>query len=235
MFYSQIFLISLELLLGLIVVLLFQPRWLLRIIEKLSPGVTYFFKTQERIVALSIDDGLDPATTPKILSVLEKHQVHATFFLISSRVEPNPELITELLDRGHEVGNHLTQDEPSVLLSEIEFEAAVIEAENILSKYTRPKWLRPGGGWYKKSTIDIAQKHGYRVVLGDIFPYDTHIPSSWFASLFILCKIRPGSIIILHDTGMWGKRTATTLEKILPILDRQGYRVVPLSELARSS
>jgi peptidoglycan-N-acetylglucosamine deacetylase len=225
MFYLLIFLIFL----GLIVLL--QPRWFFKIIDRVFPGATYFFETNDRVIALTIDDGLDSATTPKILEILAKHQVHATFFLISSRVEPNPSLMSELVQQGHEVGNHLTQDEWSILLAPSEFEASVVEAHNVLSKFAQPQWLRPAGGWYKKSTIDIAHKHNYRVALGDIFPFDTHIPSSWFATQYILWKVRPGSIVILHDSGMWGKRTATTLEKVLPVLDRRGYRAVTLSDL----
>lgn len=226
MFYLLIFLMSL----GLII--LFQPRWFFRMVIWMLPGATYFFETNDRVIALTIDDGLDPTTTPKILEVLAKYQVHATFFAISSRVEPNSALMTKLIQQGHEVGNHLTQDEWSILLSPQAFEAAVVQAHNVLSKFVQPHWLRPAGGWYKKSTIDIAHKHSYRVALGDIFPYDTHIPSSWFAMQYILWKVRPGSIVILHDSGRWGKRTALTLEKVLPVLDRRGYRVVTLSELS---
>jgi peptidoglycan-N-acetylglucosamine deacetylase len=226
MLFLLIFLISL----GLLV--LFHPRWLLRVVNWALPGVTYFFETKERVIALSIDDGLDPNTTPKILEVLAKYQVHATFFLVSSRVESNPSLMTELVNQGHEVGNHLVEDEWSIRLSPKQFEATVKEAHEVLSEFTRPRWLRPAGGWYSSSMIEIAQKYRYRVALGDVFPFDTLISSSWFAAQHILWKVRPGSIVVLHDSGKWGKRTALTLEKILPkLLDRKGYRVITLSEL----
>jgi len=79
--------------------------------------------------------------------------------------------------------------------------------------------------------LKIAYRHGYRVALGSIFPFDTNIPSSWFASAQILCNARSGSIIILHDTGLWGERTALTLSRVLPKLSQKGYQVVTLSEL----
>jgi peptidoglycan-N-acetylglucosamine deacetylase len=226
MWFWLIFLISL----GLIAVLILQPRSVFRVVSMLIPGVTYFFETQEKVIALSIDDGVDPNTTPKLLEVLAKHQVHATFFLISSRVESS--IVTELIQQGHEIGNHQTQDELVVKLSPQAFEARVVEADRVLSAFAPLRWLRPGGGWYKKSMLDTAHKYGYQVVLGDIFPYDTFIASAWFSTQYILWKVRPGSIVILHDTGKWGERTAETLEKILPELKRRDYRVTTVSELS---
>jgi peptidoglycan-N-acetylglucosamine deacetylase len=83
--------------------------------------------------------------------------------------------------------------------------------------------------------LEIAYRHGYRVALGSIFPLDTHIHSPWFASKHILFNARPGSMIILHDCGFRGQRTAKTLEIILPALYKKEYSVVTLSELFKAS
>ena len=87
-------------------------------------------------------------------------------------------------------------------------------------------------GWYDAEMVAIAQKHGYRTALGDIFPYDTHISSICFFQQQIKHNVRPGSIIVLHDgTTTRGQRTAETLQRLLPQLQQQGYRIVTLSEL----
>jgi peptidoglycan/xylan/chitin deacetylase (PgdA/CDA1 family) len=216
---------------SLILILFLQPRWTLSLIASLIPGVIYFTKTDKRIIALTIDDGPDEITTPKILEILERHQARATFFLISDRVKGNESVIREIVNQGHELGNHLTEDKPSIQLSAQEFEADLLEAHGILFHFAKLCWLRPGGGWYNTPMVNIARRQGYRVALGSIFPFDTIIHASWFASMQILCNARPGSIIILHDSGLWGERTALTLSRVLPKLSQKGYQVVTLSEL----
>jgi peptidoglycan/xylan/chitin deacetylase (PgdA/CDA1 family) len=211
----------------------FQPRWLLSIAELIIPGVIYFVETNQPVVALTIDDGPDSITTPKILEILSQHQASATFFLISSRIEGNESLVSELVNQGHELGNHLTKDEPSIQLSPAEFETALLEAHQAISSFAEPHWLRPASGWYNARMLKTAHEHSYRVALGDVFPYDTNISSSWFATNHILFNVRSGSIIILHDGGVRGEITASTLAKTLPELHRRGFQVVTLSELFR--
>jgi peptidoglycan/xylan/chitin deacetylase (PgdA/CDA1 family) len=217
--------------LSLISILFFQPRWILSLIASIVPGAVYFTKTDKPIIALTIDDGPDAVATPKILEILQRYQARATFFVISDRVKGNESVIREIVNQGHELGNHLTEDKPSIQLSPKEFETELLEADRIIAKFAKPCWLRPGGGWYNTTIVKTARQHGYRVALGSIFPFDTHIPSSWFASTQILCNAHPGSIIILHDSGLWGERTALTLSRALPKLSQKGYQVVTLSEL----
>ncbi|MDJ0714962.1 MAG: chitin deacetylase family protein [Prochloraceae cyanobacterium] len=211
--------------------LFFQPRSLLKIAASIIPGVVYFAETDRQIVALTIDDGPDPNTTAKILEVLSENEAKATFFLISNRVKGNEAIVNEIVSQGHEIGNHLTEDKPSIKLSPAEFEADLLEADEILSQFSKPLWLRPASGWYDRQMIETANKYNYRVALGSIFPYDTNINSSDFASKHILVNLSPGSIIVLHDGGLRGENTVKTLTNVLPELRRRGYEVVTLTEL----
>lgn len=223
--------LSLIIIIIIIALFIFQPRWLFLIITSTFTDVVYFTKTTQKIIALTIDDSPESNTTPKILEVLQHYQARATFFIITDKIKTNESVVSQIVDQGHELGNHLTKDEPSIKYSPQEFEANLLEAHNILAQFTMPHWLRPASGWYNHTMVNIAHKYGYRVALGSIFPLDTHIHSSWFASNHILLNARPGSIIILHDNGQRGERTALTLKRILPELSRRGYRVVTLSEL----
>jgi peptidoglycan-N-acetylglucosamine deacetylase len=234
---------------GIASLLWLQPRWLwVKISPWLCPGAIFFVETEAPMVALTIDDGPDdieahhPKTTHQILEVLSKYDAHATFFLIGERITPSSQpLITEMLDQGNEVGNHLWKDEPSIKLPLRAFEAelhrtqrSILDVAQVKDKSAQVRWLRPGGGMANRDMINIAQKHHYRVALGSIWPYDTLIPSSQFAATQILSNVRPGAIIILHDhgdNGEWGKRTAQTLEQVLPELQRRGLKVVTLSKL----
>lgn len=215
----------------LVSVLFLQPRWLLSIATVIVPSVVYFAKTDKPIIALTIDDGPDAATTANILEILRHHEARATFFVISSRIKGNELLIQKMVDDGHELGNHMTEDKPSIKLSPQEFEVELLKAHTALSKFAKPRWLRPASGFHNSTMVKIAGKHSYQVALGSIFPFDTHIPLCWFAQKHILFNVYPGAIVVLHDYGLWGERTASTLERILPKLYQRGYRVVTLSEL----
>jgi hypothetical protein len=80
-----------------------------------------------------------------------------------------------------------------------------------------------------------ASRLGYRCALGSVYPYDPAIPSVAFASRYILSNARPGDVIVLHDRGARGRRTAKILEQVLPLLAGRGIRVVTLTEMLRLS
>jgi peptidoglycan/xylan/chitin deacetylase (PgdA/CDA1 family) len=212
-------------------ILFFQPRSLFTLISQVAPGVVYFAEVDRPLIALTIDDGPDAKTTSKILEVLSRYDAKATFFLISDRISGNEALVRAMVEQGHELGNHLTDDKISARSTPKVFEAELLEAQGILSQFSQTRWLRPGGGWYNQTMVKIANRHQYQVALGSIFPFDTHIPCSEYAVQQVLINARPGAIVILHDTKDWGERTVLTLEKTLPKLLKRGYRIVTLSQL----
>ena len=212
-------------------VLMLKPSWLLNRLSAHSPEVLYSVETREPILALTIDDGPDPSTTPRILDLLSEHDARATFFLLSDRIPGNENLVQRIVDEGHEIGNHLTDDQPSIRLSEDEFEQRLLHAQDVLSPFGDVLWFRPGSGWYNKSMRSTLIQHGYRLALGSIHPFDSHVPSSWFAANYILWRAKPGAVIVLHDIGSRGQRTTDTLNKILPALIARDYRFVTLTEL----
>jgi peptidoglycan/xylan/chitin deacetylase (PgdA/CDA1 family) len=208
--------------------LMFQPDWLARTVSK---RVTYSVDTAEPAVALTIDDGPDPQTTPALLDILRAHQSRATFFLITDRISGNEALLQRMIAEGHELGNHMTREQPSILLGKDGFARELLVADSTLSPFGEVRWLRPGSGWFSSGMLETAESQGYRLALASIYPFDATIPSTWFASEFILWRAKPGAIILLHDYGDRGERTAETLERVLPELASRGYRVVTLSEL----
>lgn len=200
-------------------------------LENRSSKVLYSIETSDQVVALTIDDGPNPHTTPLILDVLRENGARATFFLISTNVQGNESLVQRIVDEGHEIANHLTSEKPSILLSAVDFEAELVEAHEVLSKFSPVRWFRPGSGWYNNAMLATLQKHDYQCALGSIYPFDDKVPSSKFASRYVLWRVKPGAIIVLHDNGLRGERTAETLKSILPELKEQGFRITTLSEL----
>lgn len=209
------------------------PSWLFDLLAQLHPGCLYQVRTDAPLIALTIDDGPDPISTPRIVAELRRHDARATFFLITGRLHRQEQLVQGMVRDGHELGNHFTQDRSSVRLRPREFEADLIEADRALTRWTQPRWARPGSGWYTQEMVEVMQRHGYRCALGSVYPFDVLIPSVSWATSYILRNVRPGAIIVLHDRGDRGIRTSRTLARVLPELRRRGYRVVSLSEAAR--
>ena len=195
------------------------------------PDVLYSINTDEKVVALTIDDGPDPVSTRLILDTLSANESTATFFIIADHIPGNEALLEEMVSSSHELGNHLTRDEPSIDLEPPVFENELIRSHTLLSEYSEIHFFRPGSGRYDDKMLEILAEHDYHCVLGSIYPMDAQIPSTWFAKKVILWRVKPGAIIILHDSGSRGLRTARLLSDLLPELRNKGYRIVTLKEL----
>lgn len=213
------------------IVLARPPIRLLDWLAARYPGCLYRVPVDARMVALTLDDGPDPTTTPLILAELERHHARATFFLITDRVKGQEGLVQRLLAAGHELGNHFRRDRPSIGMSPEEFERDLDEAHRVLAQFGSVRWARPASGWYSQSMIRTMERHGYRCALGSVYPYDATIPSVAFSRRHLLRNVRPGAVLVLHDGGSRGQRTARVLRAVLPELARRGFRVVALSEL----
>jgi len=214
------------------VVLWSAPEWLIDQLAVRYPGCLYRVRTRAPLVALTIDDGPDPSSTPLILAELHRQQARATFFLITERVPGQEQLVRAVASEGHEIGNHFTRDRATIRLSPSALEADLLRAHQVLAPYGAVKWARPGSGWYSRAMIDIMSRHGYRCALGSVYPFDATIPSAGLATRHILWHAQPGAVVVLHDGGSRGQRTAKVLREVLPELRRRSYRVVSLSELA---
>ncbi|CAI5972227.1 unnamed protein product [Closterium sp. NIES-65] len=218
---------------------LFQPRWIITWVRQNQPHILFEHVTKDRLVALTIDDGPNGDTTHELLDILKEHGCTATFFVIGSNIDRYPSIVDRMHAEGHEVGNHMTADEPSWRLSAGEFESSLLEVDAKLLHYFRRdaggnpvKWFRPGHGWYTKRMRQQAQRHGYNVALGSVFPVDPLFKdSSRPLAAYCLWKVYPGAIIILHDRPQQGTQTVEILRMMLPELRRQGYQVVSLSHL----
>ncbi len=210
-----------------------QPQWMFRVVSQLRPGALFFVNTDDPVIALTIDDGPQLETTEAILTLLERHRVKATFFVLSDALPSHKAILQDLVASGHELGHHMTADESSLRLSPEDFEAKFLQAHQSLSYYDNNIiWFRPGMGLYNNHMINVTKNQGYQLVLGSLFPYDTHITSLSFAEWFVLNNLDPGDILVLHDgPKSRGERTIQLLDRLLPKIKQKGYRVLTLTEL----
>jgi len=162
----------------------------------LYPEALFRVKTNEKILYLTFDDGPDPESTPLLLEILGRYDIKALFFCSGKAAERNPELIEKVKSMGHVVGNHGYNHLNGFLTTAGKYCSDV----NIASGFTSAKLFRPPYGRLRISQYKRLRK-SYFIVFWDIMPYDFDKKTSPRISLqILLSKIRPGSIIALHDT-----------------------------------
>eukprot|EP01007_Sphenomonas_quadrangularis_P003940 NODE_889_length_1111_cov_146.396422_g726_i0.p1 GENE.NODE_889_length_1111_cov_146.396422_g726_i0~~NODE_889_length_1111_cov_146.396422_g726_i0.p1 ORF type:complete len:280 (+),score=20.17 NODE_889_length_1111_cov_146.396422_g726_i0:87-926(+) len=219
----------------------FQAKFLIVIMQILLPAVLWRVDgIREKVIALSIDD-VPSVDTPPIANFLADYNASATFFVVGGQVTQNLSwILSDLFKLGHELGNHLMKDEPSILLPLEVFEQQMLSVEKIITESWKAagnsnswpppgqfKWMRPGSGWTTGSMIQTARRLGYRTVLGSVYPFDASFHWPALSAFHVLHRVNPGDIVILHNRDY----TLEALKLIVPPLIQQGYRIVSISTL----
>lgn len=180
-------------------------------------------------VVLTFDDGPHPFYTLKLLDILSRYHIRATFFLVGKQIEKYPDLALAIAEEGHEFGNHtyhhynLTTISPKTIINELK------KTQHALNASTGKKmvWFRPPGGKYNDRVIHVAESCGYTMVLWDVEPRD-HLPMDPDTLLNnILRNTSDDNIILLHS-GI--DTTVACLPRLIEALRERGFRFVTVSE-----
>jgi peptidoglycan-N-acetylglucosamine deacetylase len=183
-----------------------------------------------RSVALTFDDGPSP-DTDRILEILDRYEVTATFFCIGAHVAENPKLALRVAERGHSIGNHTWSHRVLHELTADEFCYEIDATGQALSGATgrSPSLLRPPYGSRTPAMLRNLADHGLTSVLWDVDPRDWDDPGADAIVDATLRNTRNGSIVLLHDGSPEGRsrsQTAEALPSILEGLLDRGYRFV---------
>ena len=179
-------------------------------------GSTICHTNSPRKLALTFDDGPNPAITPKLLDLLDRYKAKATFFIIGKFARECPELLKETAERGHAIGNH-SDAHPNLLWLNPDKISIELRCCNISIKAAigaPPKWFRPPFGMRNPWVVPSARELGQRVVMWTLIPGDWRATSSeWLIPRLQpiatraqrnLSAARPashGDILCLHDGG----------------------------------
>lgn len=213
------------------VVLLF-PYPVVLLLERLWPAIHWRKRTDARTVTLSVDDGPDPEFTPQLLGILRQRHVVATFFLVGDRVRRYPELAAQICREGHEIGNHSDTWARTVGVGVRQFEEDLVRSEVTLQAYPCfRKMFRPAGVMVRGAHLDVLKKRGYICVLGSAYAFDPYRPPARFIAWAISRALRPGAIIVVHDSGGDRTETIVALPHIIDAAQRRGLAFIPLSRL----
>jgi peptidoglycan/xylan/chitin deacetylase (PgdA/CDA1 family)/glycosyltransferase involved in cell wall biosynthesis len=207
--------------------------------EHLSGTYIKHVATQEKVIALTFDDGPNEPYTSRVLQILHENGVRATFFLIGENVESFPRAAREIVRQGHVIGNHSYSHPFFLVMEPSGYEARQIEAaERILEKVTGAHCtlFRPPGGFRTPWLLRVAARHGLTAVGWSEDASDWNHVSSAEIAARIIRNAKPGNIILLHDGlnlkhGVDRSDTIKALPRIITTLKARGYRFVTVPEL----
>jgi peptidoglycan-N-acetylglucosamine deacetylase len=191
----------------------------------------------EKVIALTIDDGPWPKTTLQMLDILKQNDVKATFFWVGQALQANPEIGKKVVAQGHAIGNHTWHHwykkmDTATAKSEIE------RTSELIYKTTGVKTslFRPPGGFLNNGLATYAKSQKQSVVMWSLTSADTDPRAKPQAFVNNVLKgAKPGAIVLMHDGGGDRYRTVQALPQIISGLKQQGYRFVTVPELLENS
>ncbi len=190
----------------------------------------YYVQKEEKVVSLSFDAAWGNEQTQDLLNILEKYNVKTTFFLVGSWVDKYPESVKAIFDAGHDVSNHSNTHPHMSKLSKDKMKSEIEECNNKIEKIigVKPILFRPPYGDYNNSVVDATNELNMYCMQWNIDSLDWKDPSPEQIKKNILNKIKPGSIILMHNGA---KNTPEALPLVIESIINEGYSIVPISQI----
>lgn len=195
--------------------------------------IIWEIQTEEKVVALTFDDGPHPQYTAQVLDLLAKYEASGTFFLVGQHAEKNAELVRRMQEEGHEIANHtythpFTKSVPKIM-QEID------QTNDVLYSIIgdSPKLFRPVEGYYTDKLVEEVASAGYKIVMWSWHQDTEDWKNPGVANIVqkVLNGVKAGNVVLFHDGGGNREQTVQALAQILPQLQQQGYRFITISDM----
>lgn len=204
--------------------------------EELAKFNAYYAQnTTEKVLYLTFDAGFENGNTPIILDALKKHSAPATFFVVGTYIESNPDLVMRMEKEGHIVGNHTYHHPDMTKLSSLSaFEKELKDVENAYNNVTgkeMTKFYRPPQGKYNENNLQMAKDLGYHTFFWSLAYVDwqeNNQPTKEEAFDKLLTRVHPGAIVLLHSTS---KTNGEILDELLTKWEEMGYQFKSLDTI----
>jgi peptidoglycan/xylan/chitin deacetylase (PgdA/CDA1 family) len=188
-------------------------------------------KTDQKVLAMTFDDGPHPSLTPKLLDLLKARNIKCTFFLIGRQVKMYPDIVRRIIAEGHEIGNHtwthcsLTSRSDAQIREEMQKSAdAVYEVAGV-----RPQLMRPPYGAINSRIKDMVfSEFGYSTIMWSVDPMDWRRPGVSVVTSRLVNGAHPGAIMLSHDIH---PPTIQAMPAMFDQLIAKGYQFVTVSQL----
>jgi peptidoglycan-N-acetylglucosamine deacetylase len=187
-------------------------------------------KTDEKLVAITFDDGPDEYSSP-ILDILKENHAEAAFFLIGKKISGKDELINRLVREGHIIGNHSFSHHP--LFDFFSSRRMLYDLEKMNEQVKKitgftPRFFRPPYGVTNPHVKKAVLLGGFRSVGWSIRSYDTVIKNRQRLLNRIISGLKPGAILLLHDSS---ETTVSVLPDLLKAIREKGYEIARLDKM----
>ena len=187
---------------------------------------------EKKYIYLTFDEGYEAGYTPKILESLKNNDVKATFFITAHFVNTQPELVKQIIDEGHIVGNHTVNHKSMPTLSEEEIKKEVMELHTVIyQKFGYDmKYIRPPKGEFSEKSIISTNNLGYKTVMWS-FAYEDwnedKQPNEESSKKKIIENLHNGEIMLLHGNS---KTNTNILDSVIKEAKNMGYEFKSLDE-----
>jgi peptidoglycan-N-acetylglucosamine deacetylase len=189
-------------------------------------------------ISLTYDDGPNDPHTLKLLEVLEKHDVRATFFMIGRYVQQRPDIARAVTQAGHVIGNHTFNHPLLIFESAAQTRTELVDCRSALQDAIgeHSNLFRPPFGGRRPATLRIARELGLQTVMWNVTGYDWNAPSAAVIEKKVMRQMRGGDVILLHDGGhsALGADRAQTVSATDNLIRRYrdaGYEFVTVEEM----
>ncbi len=208
------------------------------VIDLTGGGEVRTYGMPAKTIALTFDDGPDPQWTPKILDVLAKHRTPATFFVVGSQVARHPTITERITREGHELGGHtFTHPDLAELpewrraMENSQTQLAIANATGGSTRLMRPPYSSFADALTDEDweTVQAVGAQGYLTVLDTLDSEDWKRPGADAIVRNVTPKGNAGQIVLLHDAGGDRSQTVAALDRLIPELQRRGYKFSTVS------
>ena len=189
-------------------------------------------------LALTYDDGPNDAHTLRLLEVLARHEVHATFFLIGRYVQQRPDIAREIVKAGHAIGNHTFTHPLLTLKKHAEVRQELSDCNSALQEALgQPiNLFRPPFGGRRPAVLRIARELGLKPVMWNVTGYDWTAPPAAVIEQKVSKQIRGGNVILLHDGGHLQMRadrsqTVVATDHLIAKYKSEGYEFATVPKM----
>jgi peptidoglycan-N-acetylglucosamine deacetylase len=193
-----------------------------------------------RQIALTYDDGPNDPPTLRLLEILARHGVQATFFLIGRHVRQRPDIVREIVQAGHVVGNHTLTHPLLIFKSEAEIRQQLSECRSALQDAVgeHSNLFRPPFGGRRRAVLRVARELGLEPVMWNVTGYDWNAPPAAEVERKVSKQIGGGDVILLHDGGhkqMGADRSQTVVatDRLIARYKSEGYEFVTIPRMMR--
>lgn len=189
------------------------------IIKKIYYSLIWDLHNGEKDLYLTFDDGPVPGITLEVLDILDTYNARATFFCIGRNVERYPEIYSQILKRGHAVGNHTYSHLKGWKTKSKEYYSDI----KLAGSFIKSNLFRPPYGKIKRAQLKHLRHH-YNIIMWDVMSYDFSKSVSKEKCLsIVLNNIRPGSIIVFHDSVKAKEKVVYALPRLIKKYSNLGY------------